>query len=338
MASAALDFAFTAPPPEGTATEVAPGLLWARMPLPFALDHVNVWLLADGDGWAVVDCGVHGTRTHAAWEKLLEGKRLTRVVATHFHPDHLGVADWLCRRDGARLVMTEREWTLARFLCQPAPPGMVEEWAGFHRAAGLSEQVRQALSDRGNQFVRGVPAVPERYHRIAEGDAIPIGNTDWRIITGSGHSPEMACLFDVERRILISGDQVLPSISPNVAAWPDAPEADPLADFLESLRRLRALPEDTLVLPSHGLPFRGLHERIDQLTAHHAERLERTLEVCRTPVSVADLAKVLFERELDLHQLAFALGEALAHLNRLVHQGSLVRETGPGGVWLYRAA
>ena len=342
-ATGALHFPFAAPPGEGATAEIAPGLLWLRMPLPFALDHVNLWLLEDGDGWAAVDCGVEGRRTRAAWDAVLAGdgggRPLTRVLATHFHPDHLGLADWLCRRDGAALWMSQAEWLLARMLFQDGTPEMAEAGARFYRACGLPPDALAAMAQRGNAYSRGVPAVPAVYTRMRHGDTVRIGGIDWTVLTGGGHSPEHVCLHDAARGILIAGDQVLPSISPNVSVWPSEPDADPLAEFLECLERLRALPADTLVLPSHGLPFRGLHARLDALAGHHAERLEETLAACaQAPASVMDLTRVLFRRALDTHQMGFAVGEALAHLNHLWRRGRLRRAAGTDGVLRFAAA
>ncbi|MGK9236612.1 MBL fold metallo-hydrolase [Inquilinus limosus] len=332
----------TAPEP-GVPVEVAPGLLWLRFPLPMALNHVNLWLLQDeADGWTLVDTGIGNAASREIWEGLLvgplKGRPIRRVLVTHMHPDHIGLAGWLCERFGAPLAMTLSEYASARATWSDDRPEVAAAHAAFYRAAGLPPEAAEAVESRGNVYRRGVSPLPVAARRIRDGDLLPIGGTGWLVIVGEGHSSEMACLYDAGRGILISADQVLPKISPNVSVWPSEPEADPLSDFLRSLAVLRQLPAETLVLPSHGLPFFGLGERIDWLKAHHAERLALTREVCRRPATVADLMAALFRRELDRQQLMFAVGEATAHLNHLVASGALARETGADGVWKYRQA
>jgi glyoxylase-like metal-dependent hydrolase (beta-lactamase superfamily II) len=326
-------------PESGVPVEVAPGLLWLRFPLPMALNHVNLWLLQDGEGWTLVDAGIGNAASREIWEGLLAGpladKPIRRVLITHMHPDHIGLAGWLCDRFDAPLVMTLSEYALARALWSEDRPEVAAAHAEFYRAAGLPQEAIAAVEARGNVYRRGVSALPVAARRIRDGDTLDIGGTPWRVMIGEGHASEMVCLYSAERRILISADQVLPKISPNVSVWPSEPEADPLADFLRTLQAFRALPDDTLVLPSHGIPFFGLHERIDWLAAHHAERLELTREVCRQPATVADLMAAMFHRTLDRQQMMFAVGEATAHLNRLVAAGDITRETGADGIWRY---
>jgi len=342
--TASLDFPFPEPPPEGAAREIVPGLWWVRMPLPFALDHVNLWLIDDGaDGWTVIDCGIASDRSRAIWEQVfattLKGRPVTRVLATHFHPDHVGLADWIAARDGARLWMSRTEWLMARMLSQNTRPELDEAWLGFYRSAGVPADWLQGLAVRGNAYPRGVPSVPASFMRLSDGDRIRLGEREWRVIIGQGHSPEHVCLWSEDTGILIAGDQILPRISPNVSIWPSEPAADPLADFLRSLERLRELPDGTLILPSHGLPFRGLHARAGQLAAHHEERLSDVLRACaEAPRSAADVTRFLFPRALDAHQLSFALGEAVAHLTYLTARGRLLRDTDSQAVWKFRTA
>lgn len=339
-----LSFPFAAPPPEGGVTQVAPGVLWLRMPLPFALDHVNLWLLRDGPGWAVVDTGIASNRTRAIWEAVFErhlgGLPITRVVVTHFHPDHLGLAGWITERFGAGLWMTRTEWLLGRLLSLDGGPDLLAANRRFYGEAGLGPDQLAALEERGHAFPKGVPSVPASFTRLRDGDVVRIGDQDWHVTTAGGHAPEHACLTCPDLGLFIAGDMVLPRISPNVSVWPSEPDADPLADFLEGLARLRAGQDDgLLVLPSHGLPFHGLHARIGQLVAHHRERLEETVAACRErPASVAELTAVLFRRRMDAHQLSFAVGEALAHLNHLWRQGRLARERDPAGILRFKPA
>jgi glyoxylase-like metal-dependent hydrolase (beta-lactamase superfamily II) len=306
-----------------------------RFALPFALDHVNVWLLDGPDGWTVVDCGLADERTRGRWRELrqglLAGRPIANVIATHYHPDHMGLAGWLCAEAGAQLWTSRTEWLTARLLAQDASEEWVAVGREFDRRAGLDEEVIEERAARGNLYRRRVVPPPPSFRRVRQGDRLRLDGSDWRVMIGRGHAPEMLCLFDPERNVLIAGDQVLPKISPNISVWPSEPEADPLSEFIESLASFRELPEDCLVLPSHGLPFRGLRERVDQLIAHHRERLALTLEACATSVTLVEVMPRLFDRALDVHQLQFALGESLAHLNYLVGQGRLERRLDADG-------
>ncbi|MFI4987743.1 MAG: MBL fold metallo-hydrolase [Alphaproteobacteria bacterium] len=336
----ALAFPHAAPPEAGTTREVAPGVHWLRMPLPFALDHINLWLLADGGGWTIVDSGYgRSEATREAWERIfatcLGGRPVTRVIVTHFHPDHIGLAGWLCERFGAALWMTQAEWLTAHLARHDWSAADIAKRVAHYRKNGLPPETVAALAQRGNLYALSVTPVPATYRRIMAGDDVVIGGRPWRIIIGQGHAPEHACLLSRELGVLISGDQVLPKITTNVSVWPDQPDGDPLKLYLDSLERFRPLPEDTFVLPSHGLPFRGLHLRVEQLAEHHEERLARTVEACATPRSGAEIIPVLFRRQLDLQQLSFAIGESLAHLHCLVGRGALKRELGPDQVYRF---
>lgn len=331
-----------------TVSSVADGILMVRLPLPFALDHINVWLLADRlpdgrDAWTIIDTGVAGKLTRGLWEGVVEehmaGRPVARVIVTHFHPDHIGLADWLCRRFDATLWMTQTEWLLARMLHRDDADDSAEVNRAFYTEMGLEAEALVGLTQNGNAYARGVPAVPARFHRLRDGQSVRIGDRDWTIITSGGHSPEHACLFSPSDNILIAGDMVLPRISPNVSVWSAEPFADPLREFLDGLSRLRTLPAGSLVLPSHGMPFASLHERIDALTDHHRDRLDDAVGFCRAqPRTNAEVTRMLFKRSLDTHQLRFAAGEALAHLNHLVELDRLHRCRSQDGVWLYSTA
>ncbi|MFV3075845.1 MBL fold metallo-hydrolase [Niveispirillum fermenti] len=327
--------------------QVATGIRSIRLPLPFALNHINVWVLDDrtADGqpaWAVVDTGVSSRLCRSLWEGLLEGpladRHVSRVVVTHFHPDHIGLADWLCQRFGAPLWMSQAEWLLARMLHLDKSESFAEAEREFYASMALDPAMLAGLVERVHAYSRAVPGVPARHRRLQGGKQVRIGDTDWQIITSGGHSPEHACLYDPADRVLIAGDMVLPRISPNVSVWPADPESDPLAEFLDGLSRLRTLPQDTLVLPSHGHPFRDLHGRIDELVRHHQERLNEAEAACRDqPRTVADITRLMFHRPLDVHQMTFAAGEALAHLNHLVNTGRVTRSRRDDGVLLFAA-
>ena len=330
-------------PDPGTTLAVAPGIRWLRMPLPFALDHINLWLLEDEGGWSIVDSGFgRGEETKLLWERVfaatLGGRPVKRVIVTHFHPDHIGLAGWLCERFGVELWITQAEWLTGQLVRHGWSGGDIEKRVEHYRRNGLAEDKREALRRRGNLYAQNVTPIPVTYRRILEGEEIAIDGRPWRVIIGQGHAPEHACLYSRDLGVLISGDQVLPKITTNVSVFPDQPDSNPLKLYLDSLERFRPLPEDSFVLPSHGLPFRGLHLRLEQLTHHHDERLERTVEACRTPRTGAEIIPVLFRRELDLHQLSFAIGEALAHLHYLVGLGRLKRETGADGVYRFLTA
>ncbi|PWC33829.1 MBL fold metallo-hydrolase [Azospirillum sp. TSO35-2] len=356
----AIDYPVCATPEAGGWQEVAPGVLWIRLSLPFQLDHVNVWALDGGAaGWTLVDCGLGDPRTRALWEGLLRdalgGRPVERVVATHFHPDHIGAAGWLVERTGAAFATSLTEWLFAKTLSagnDTATDAAVER---FYRRSGLEAPALAAVLGRKSAYPRGVPSVPPTLVRLRPGDRLAVGDDVWTVVGGGGHTAEPVCLHraagqteghgDGTPGLLISGDQILPRISPNISVWPTEPDADPLADYLDSLRAWSALPADTLVLPSHGRPFRGLHARAEALGAHHAERLDEIEALCATPQTAAAVTRALFPRPLDPHQTVFALGEAVAHLNHLMRQGRLERETGAApsgepdtGVDLYRKA
>lgn len=339
--SAPLLFPHDAPPDPGTTIEVAPGIHWLRMPLPFALDHINLWLLEDGDGWTIVDCGIARDETKELWgrhfdAKALKGPRgVKRVIVTHFHPDHVGLAGWLCEELGAELWMTQTEWLMAQALSVDERNHIHGHRVGFYRAHGLDEDWLSQFADRGEPYRTRVAPVPSVFRRIQAGERIAIGGREWEVIIGRGHAPEHACLFSREAGVLISGDIVLPKITPNVSVWPSQPEADPLGEYLGCLEQFFDLPADTLVLPSHRLPFHGLHSRIQALKDHHDERLADVVRALDQPRPAAEILPVLFRRKLDLHQLGFAIGEAIAHLAYLHQRGRIGRERRPDGVLVY---
>ena len=342
MSRSNLDHPFPAPPEAGQVLAVAPGIRWIRMPLPFALDHINLWALEDdGNGLTLVDTGLGDDRTKELWEVLFSGpladRTPSRLIATHFHPDHMGLAGWLCDRFGIELTAAMREWLFGRMLWLEESEEFIANQVAYYRRIGFDADQLVGVGERGNTYRIRIGVIPVKVVGIRHGDEITIGGRSWRMIEGGGHSPEHACLYCAEAGLLISGDQVLPRISPIVGVWPQQPESEPLSLFLDALIRLRELPADTLVLPSHGLPFRGLHTRIDELLAHHEERLERTLTACAHPVTALEVLKVLFKRELDTHQMGFATAETLAHLHHLMKKGTVTRALGDDGVWRYRA-
>ena len=339
-------------PAIGSTLEVAPGVRWIRMGLPFALDHINLWLLRDSlegrEGWTVVDCCVSREEAKAQWEQIfatqLEGLPVLRVIVTHMHPDHIGLAHWLCERwstpeHACRLWISAPDYYTARINSTGDISFGGEGAARFFAAHGLTDtdsldQVRA----RSGHYAHMVPAVPDRFRRLLDGEHITIGGRRWRCISGYGHAPEHIALYSDAPSVLIAGDMVLPRISTNVSVHDVEPEANPLAAFLASIDKLRQLPANTLTLPSHGKPFIGLHVRIEQLHAHHRDRLDEVLTACASrPSSAADMLPILFKRTLDLHQTTFAMGEAVAHLHLLWHAGKLQRVRDAPGVWRFAA-
>ncbi len=328
-----IEHPFQHPPSPGQATAVAEGVLWLRMPLPFALDHINLWLIEEGEGWTAVDTGIAIEPVRAAWKPVLATRRIVRQIVTHFHPDHLGLAAWLEERTGAPLWITQGEYLTGTMIRNQWGAFGVTAMVDFFRAHGLDEARCRALADRGNAYARGVPAIPATFRPIWHGMEIAIGAHAWRVIVGHGHAPEHASLYCEAQGVLISGDMLLPRISTNVSAFAGAPDWDPVGAFLASIDAFRALPADTLVLPSHGLPFRGMHERIEQLHDHHARQCDKLLAACASPRSAAELIPVLFPREIaDAHQTMFAMGEAIAHLHHLHQKRRLERITENGTI------
>ncbi|MGI9505207.1 MAG: MBL fold metallo-hydrolase, partial [Geminicoccaceae bacterium] len=323
----------------GPKVEMSPGLFGLRLPLPFALDHVNLWLLKDGSGWTLIDTGIDDEPTRGFWRSHLEsglhGRSIERLIATHFHPDHMGLAGWLAEQTGAGFWATRTEWLLSRALAHDVSPSFVEAGRSFDLRAGLNPERITERASRGNLYRTRASAPPSAINRVKEGDDLVIDGEHWRVLIGRGHAPEMITLYSAERNLLIAADQILQKISPNISVWPAEPDADPLNDYIESLEPYRDLPETTLVLPSHGQPFRGLHARIDQLIGHHQDRLERAVDAAGDGRTAIEIMPALFDRELDSHQLGFALGEAIAHLNHLVCKRLLLRVEDSDGVYRY---
>jgi glyoxylase-like metal-dependent hydrolase (beta-lactamase superfamily II) len=340
--------------PEGGSTlEVAPEVRWIRMALPFALDHINLWLLRDEidgrQGWTVVDCCIARDEAKAMWEQLfatqLQGLPILRVVVTHMHPDHIGLAHWLCERWSTpdwecRLWISATDYNAARLASQSTTGFGGESAANFFASHGLTDpESVEKIRGRSNYYPSMVPDVPRRFRRMQEGDTLRIGGRDWQCISGYGHAPEHIALYCDALQVLISGDMMLPRISTNVSVYDMEPESNPLKAFLDSIDKFYRLPQGTLTLPSHGRPFTGLHRRIEQLHEHHRDRLAEVVEACKgAPQSGADILPVMFKRKLDLHQTTFAMGEAVAHLHMLWYAGTLRRERGADGIWRFAPA
>ena len=361
-------------PAPGEALEVAPGVRWIRMTLPFALDHINLWLLRDRidgvEGWTVVDCCISRDESRAQWEQVfatqLQGLPILRVIVTHMHPDHIGLADWLCTRWNAPLWISSTDYHVARVLSSSNDTQAGgESAAAFFATHGMTDPESMAkLRARTGYYVNMVPSVPPNFVRLLDGMVVRIGGRDWRCIAGYGHAPEHMALYCAEidwppeapaapapqggalglgaaqrpSGLLIGGDMMLPRISTNVSVHAGEPEANALRLFLDSIEKFKALPADTLGLPSHGKPFTGIHRRVEQLQEHHRDHLAELLAACTArPHTAAEALPILFKRALDLHQTTFAMGETIAHLHLLWFAGQLQRTRGADGVWRFGA-
>ncbi|RZI91922.1 MAG: MBL fold metallo-hydrolase [Variovorax sp.] len=333
-------------PEPGETIEVAPGVRWIRMVLPFALNHINLWLLRDTidgvDGWTVVDCCIARDESRAQWEQIfetqLQGLPILRVIVTHMHPDHIGLADWICTRWKAPMWISATDYNVARLLTlagDSAAGGTAA--ADFFAMHGLTDADALAkIRARTNYYVSMVPSVPDAFVRMMDGDTVTIGGRAWQCISGYGHAPEHISLYCDEMKVLLGGDMMLPRISTNVSVHANEPEANSLRLFLDSIVKFNALPADTLGLPAHGKPFTGIHRRVEQLQEHHRDRLAELLEACKSsPISAAEGMPILFKRELDLHQMTFALGETVAHLHLLWFSGQVQRTLGADGIYRF---
>ena len=348
-------------PELGRTLDVAPGIKWIRMGLPFALNHINLWLLRDElpdpdhagrmlQGWTVVDCCISRAESMAQWQQIfdneLDGLPVLRVICTHMHPDHIGLAAWICERwttpgHVCRLWISATDYGVARIATlTPSGFGGGDYSAAFYAANGMTDSGHLAqIRARTNYFTNLVPAVPRSFKRMQDGDVIRIGGRDWSCISGYGHAPEHIALYCGEARVLIGGDMMLPRISTNVSVHENEPESNPLRQFLDSIDKFKPLHADTLTLPAHGKPFTGLHTRIRQLHDHHDDRLAEVMQACAgQPCSGSDIVPVMFKRELDLHQMTFAMGESIAHLHLLWLDGRLARSRDSDGIFRFAAA
>ncbi len=337
-----LTFPIPEAPAPGAVTDVAPGVKWLRLPLPYRLDHVNIYLIENEGGWTALDSGLGTDDCKNAWDAALSGPLrghgLKSLIVSHFHPDHVGLANWLCQRFDLELTMPRPEY-LHSLLLQFAPAGYGEDvYRPFYQRHGLSAESTEIVLSRGHEYLKRTTGVPASYHRVKNGDRVQLGERTFQVLTGGGHALEQAMLYRPEDRLFMAADQVIARISPNVSVHPMEPGLDALGIYLDSLRSIRATVDpDVLVLPGHGLPFHGLHERVGELIAHHGDRCGDIARACiDRPLSVAEIVPFVFTRPLDAHQTGFAFGEVLAHVNHMLGRGELRLETDHGGVDRYR--
>lgn len=327
--SQTLTFPFATPPDAGQVIKVAPGIFWARVPLPFRLNHVNVYLIDDGDGWAIIDTGLDYQDARDVWNILLSGamggRRVTRIIVTHLHPDHIGLAGWLCARFDAPMLTTQTSYLGC--LNVSLRPGTLDgaPYRDFYLRNGFSVQTMETISTEGHEYLWKVAPLPPTFSRVVAGDVLEIGGRSFSVITGEGHAAEQIMLYCESEKLLFAADQVLAKITPNVSVWPVDPDGDPLGLYLKSLQGLKAdVPDDVLVVPGHQLPFYGLHTRCDELASHHEMRCSAILKACQSvPLSAAELVPVVFQIELDAHQMGFAFSEVMAHVNFMLRAGEL---------------
>jgi len=338
-----INYEFDTRPETGETMQIAPGLFWLRMHLPFSLAHINLWLLDEGNSWSVVDTGVAMDECKKIWQRTftdtMQDRPVSRVIATHLHPDHIGCAGWLTDHFDAPLYMSRDEYLLARILVADTGRATPEEGDRFYTAAGFEPDQLEHYHHMFGMFGKFVAELPESFHRLSEGDKLAIGAYEWRVIVGKGHSPEHVCLYCEELNMLISGDQLLPTISSNVSVFPTEPAADPLADWMDSLRMLKTrIPEDVLVLPAHGKPFRGAHLRLDELILEHETSLEKLETFCAEPRRAVDAFPALFKSKINNNNLIMATGESIAHLNYLLNTGRMTVERDTQGIDWYSTA
>lgn len=335
---------FDAPPAEGDAIEVATGVLWMRLPLPMALDHVNVYALDDGDSWTLVDTGFQSNRGRRLWEKLLAGplagKPVGRVIVTHHHPDHIGMAGWFQTHHGAELITTRTAWLFARMLHLDLQETPSAEVVAYWKGAGMPANIlAERMKDRPFNFADTVAPMPLGFSRIQQDDTLAAGGRTWRVRIGHGHAPEHATLWSEDDNLILGGDQLLPSISPNLGVYATEPEADPVAEWLESCRGFQTLAqEDHFVLPGHKLPFIGLPTRLDQLIENHIGALDRLESALETPKTAVECFKPVFKREIVGGEYGLALVEAMAHCLHLWHTDRVARTLRDDGAWLWHKA
>ena len=319
--------------------EVAEGILWFRLPMPIALDHINIYLLDDGDSWVLIDTGLADTKSIEIWtnilKKYLSKRPIQKIIGTHFHPDHVGLAGWLIERTDAEFWMTQIEWLSARQAYLTVDSGASQAMSTFYKKANLKPDLIKIYDDIGNDYRSMVTPIPLEYDRIEHSTLFKIGDRIWKPVFGSGHSPDHVSFYCEKDRIMLGGDMLLPRITPIIAVWWQEPNADPLEGYIEFLKTLGSIGSDALILPAHNRPYKELQTRVADLISHHNERLEITYEACKNENSAEAIMQELFIRKLDPFQTRFAIGETIAHINNLIKKGTLKRCLDDDGVYFY---
>jgi len=338
-----LSYPFDNRPNPGELIEVGPGIFWVRMPLPISLNHINLWMLEEQDGWTLVDTGMATEDTKALWEEIfsthLNSKPVKQVIVTHMHFDHLGLAGWLVEKWGATLCMSRTEYLSSRVIINEIKSDPPEATVAFFRAAGVEESILDEFKVRFNNRSDFVSPLPSHYKRLTDNQVLQIGSLQWTVIIVEGHSPEHICLHCKSLNIMIAGDQILPRISPNISVRPDEPRANPLHNFLRSCESLKnRLNKDVLILPSHGDPFYGVHLRLQDMINEHKKGLQDLLEFCSQPRSVAEVFPILFKSKINIGNMVIAVGEAVANLNYLVSSKERAVDIGSDGIARYKQA
>lgn len=327
-----------APPKPGGAVELYPGIVWARIQLPFRPGWVNVWLLEDRGRWTIVDCGFDWEPAREGWKSLLHALGdpvVSQILVTHAHFDHVGLSGWLRDRFGATSGMAPIEFEYVQFIRSDWDLGRFKQ---FFRAAGCTETMVEEFAGWKEWAQRAVEAVPIDYIPLHAGDEILIGGRTWRLLCSGGHSRGQLAFWCERDAILIGGDIVLPRIHASIGVSPSDSKTDPVADALAGWRALRYLPADTAVLPSHGVPFTGLHARLDQHEAQCRQRLECLLETCSARSVSASDAMTLVYGNVVPSSPRIAVCEMQAYLNYLEIEGQISRSMFADGVARYRRA
>jgi glyoxylase-like metal-dependent hydrolase (beta-lactamase superfamily II) len=330
-------------PKPGEVTKVAEGVFWIRMPMPGSLNHINVWLLEDNDGWTIVDTGIHNDEVQKHWETIFEkhlnGKPITRVIATHLHGDHTGNVGWICRKWDCELWMSRSDFYMCKVMAADGPSDVPDDAIRFYRRAGFTEERLDRYRERFGQFGANISPLPAGYRRITDGQYINIGGREWRAVIGHGHAPEHVCLYCPELKLIIAGDQILPRITPNVSVQPSEPNANPLRDWIASCGHFRELlPPNLLVLPAHQELYEGVHERLTALIDWHEIALEKLYDLCETPKRAVDVFPALFKSEITDWTFFPATGEALAHLHCALERRMLTVDEDENGVAWWKQA
>ncbi|MEC5425207.1 MBL fold metallo-hydrolase [Virgibacillus sp. C22-A2] len=301
-----------------------------KLDLPFRLNHVNCFIAEGENGWKVIDAGLHNKQTVKRWEDELAGKEVTDILVTHYHPDHFGYVGALQEKTGAKVSMTKIDEANGMQSWQDAS---IRKLKDNYILAGIPNEISAEMTSNTNEFTPLVTPYPEVDHYFQEGEMVNLGSYDYEVIFTPGHSDGMVVFYNKEKNMLLSTDHILPKITPNISYWFHG-DPNPLGSYLQSLDKIKKLDVD-FVIPSHGEPFYGANKRIDEIKSHHEDRLIQTVEGVRSGGTVYDTCQKLFQKKLTIHEMRFAIGETLAHLEFLRYEGNCHREIRSGEYWYY---